>query len=44
MATAKRKQDDVAEMTSCSDMDDDVADSSTPLNEENIDFNAFKCV
>ena len=45
MATAKKKQDDVADMTSCSDIDDDLRDTNcSPLTDGGLDFSSLKAV
>ena len=47
MATAKKKQDDSADMTGCSDIDDDLDlrdEDCSPLTEGSLDFGSLKSV
>ena len=43
MATAKKKQEEVEDMTGSSDIDDDMA-ACSPLTEASLDFTSLKSV
>jgi hypothetical protein len=44
MATAKKKHEENADMSACSDLDDDIGDDCSPLTDESIDFSSLKSV
>lgn len=45
MATAKKKHEENADMTACSDIDEDFRDdNNSPLTDESLDFGSFKNV
>lgn len=44
MATAKKKHEEVADMSAGSDIEDDLRDDCSPLTDESIDFTSLKSV